>query len=213
MKKNKNSYLLSKRLNVLKIAKNVIAKKGINNSSFLEISKISKINKNEIDLIFPGGHKDLLNFALLQLNKDLDNSCKNLDLIRFPLHKRIRKILLTKFFLMNKEKDFYRKIFFNLLFQKKIYYLPSQLYKSIDQIWFIAGDTSIDFNFYTKRLILSGIYIRLVLFFFNNDNQIKLESILDNSLKKVGKIPELKSKIKIAKNNIPNILNFLKNYN
>ena len=75
---------------------------------------------------------------------------------------------------MHKYKSFYKKIFLNLLIPKKNIFVPIQLYKSIDQIWFIAGDTSTDFNFYTKRLILSGIYTRVVLFFFNNNDQDEL---------------------------------------
>ena len=88
----------------------------------------------------------------------------------------------------------------------------SQLYKSVDQIWFIAGDTSVDFNFYSKRIILAGIYSRVILFFFNNNNQSILEKNLDADLKKVSKIPELKSKVNIFKDYFPNIIKFVKNF-
>ncbi len=71
--------------------------------------------------------------------------------------------------------------------------------------------TSVDFNFYTKRLILAGIYSRVVLFFFNNNNQQELEDLLDLQLKRVSKIPELKSKINIIKDYFPKILKFVKN--
>ena len=75
----------------------------------------------------------------------------------------------------------------------------------------LAGDTSVDFNFYTKRLILAGIYSRVVLFFFNNNNQQDLEHLLDVNLKRVAKIPELKSKIKIIKDYFPKAMKFVKN--
>ena len=113
--------------------------------------------------------------------------------------------------LMNKNKLFYRSIFLNLLIPKKNFSLSNQLYNSVDQIWFIAGDSSTDFNFYTKRLILSGIYSRVILFFFNNKDQEELENILDESLKRVSKIPEIKSKLKIFKDFLPKIANFVKN--
>ena len=112
---------------------------------------------------------------------------------------------------MNKNKFFYRNIFINLFIPKKNLSLSSQLYNSVDQIWFIAGDSSVDFNFYTKRLILSGIYSRVMLFFFNNDNQSELESLLDENLKRVSKIPEIKSKFRILKEYFPKILKFVKN--
>ena len=112
---------------------------------------------------------------------------------------------------MNKNKLFYRSIFLNLLIPKKNFSLSNQIYNSVDQIWFIAGDSSTDFNFYTKRLILSGIYSRVILFFFNNNNQEELENILDESLKRVSKIPEIKSKLKIFKEYFPKVAKFVKN--
>ncbi len=32
------------------------------------------------------------------------------------------------------------------------------LYRTVDEIWFSIGDTSTDFNFYTKRLTLAAVY-------------------------------------------------------
>jgi len=211
MMKSHNNYLLKKRLEVLKYAKIFISEKGLNKNSLENISKRYGLNINEIELLFPEGNIDLIKFTLEQLNKELEEYCKKIDLIRLPVHKRIKKVLLSKISLMNKNKLFYRSIFLNLLIPKKNFSLSNQLYNSVDQIWFIAGDSSTDFNFYTKRLILSGIYSRVILFFFNNNNQEELENILDESLKRVSKIPEIKSKLKIFKDYLPKIANFVKN--
>ena len=211
MKKSHNNYLLKKRLEVLKYAKIFISEKGLIKNSLENISKRYGLNINEIELLFPEGNIDLIKFTLEQLNKELEEYCKKIDLIRLPVHKRIKKVLLSKISLINKNKLFYRSIFLNLLIPKKNFSLSNQLYNSVDQIWFIAGDSSTDFNFYTKRLILSGIYSRVILFFFNNNNQEELENILDESLKRVSKIPEIKSKLKIFKDYLPKIANFVKN--
>ena len=211
MMKTKNKYLLNKRLKILKFAKIVVAKDGLTSNTFKNISKKYDLNIDEMNLLFPGGKNDFLQFVLEQLNIDLENYCKKLDLIRLPVHKRIRKILLSKIYIMDKEKKFYKKIFLSLLIPKKKFSLPIKLYKSVDQIWFIAGDTSVDFNFYTKRLILAGIYSRVIFFFFNNNNQTLLEDLLDSSLKRVSKIPELKTKFNIFKDYLPQAIKFVKN--
>ena len=211
MMKTKNKYLLNKRLKILKFAKIVVAKDGLTSNTFKNISKKYDLNIDEMNLLFPGGKNDFLQFVLEQLNIDLENYCKKLDLIRLPVHKRIRKILLSKIYIMDKEKKFYKKIFLSLLIPKKNFSLPIKLYKSVDQIWFIAGDTSVDFNFYTKRLILAGIYSRVIFFFFNNNNQTLLEDLLDSSLKRVSKIPELKTKFNIFKDYLPQAIKFVKN--
>ena len=211
MKKSQNNYLLKKRQVVLRFAKEFVSEKGLTKNCLENISKKYGLNTDETDLLFPQGNIDLIKFALEQLNNDLEVYCRQIDLIRLPIHKRIRKVLLSKISLMNKDKPFYRSIFLNLLIPKKNFSLSSQLYNSVDQLWFIAGDSSTDFNFYTKRLILSGIYSRVMLFFFNNNNQEELENILDKSLKRVSKIPEIKSKLKFFRDFLPKVANFVKN--
>jgi len=211
MTKNQNNYLLKKRLKILNISKTYISDKGLAINSLENISKKYALDVNETELLFPEGNNDLIKFALEQLNNELEEYCRKIDLIRLPTHKRIRKVLLSKVAIMNKNKLFYKSIFLNLLIPKKNFSLSSQLYNSVDQIWFIAGDSSTDFNFYTKRLILSIIYSRVMLFFFNNNNQEELENILDKSLQRVAKIPEIKSKLKIFKEYFPKVAKFVKN--
>ena len=213
MKKLQNNYLFKKRLEFLNYAKAHIAKNSLKQNTFKDISIKYKLDLNEIELLFPDGNVDLIKFVLEQLNSELEDYCKNIDLIRLPIHKRIKKVLLSKIFLLNKDKLFYKNIFLNLLIPKRHFSLPKQLYNSVDQIWFIVGDSSVDFNFYTKRLILSGIYLRIMLFFFNNDDQGDLEKILDENLKRVSKIPEIKSKLKIFKQYLPKFATLLKNFN
>ena len=211
MKKSQNNYLLKKRLEVLKFAKIFVSEKGLTKNSLENVSKLYGLDINETELLFPEGNIDFIKFTLEQLNKELEEYCRKIDLIRLPVHKRIKRVLLSKISLMNKNKLFYRSIFFNLLVPKKNLSLSSQLYNSVDQIWFIAGDSSTDFNFYTKRLILSAIYSRIMLYFFNNNNQDELEDILDDSLQRVSKIPKIKSKLKIFTGYFPKLAKFVKN--
>ena len=122
MKKSQNNYLLKKRLEVLKFAKIFVSEKGLTKNCLENISKRYGIDINETELLFPEGNIDLIQFTLEQLNKELEEYCRKIDLIRLPVHKRIKKILLSKIFLMNKNKIFYRSIFFNLLVPKKIFH-------------------------------------------------------------------------------------------
>jgi len=210
MKKNKKSLIYKKRLNILKLSKNIIVKNGWNENSLKVISEKTNFSLNELNVLFPEGYKDLLIFSLDEINLQLENYFKKINLIRFPLHKRIRKILITKINLMNKSKNFYKKIFFYLLLPHNSRFLSKQLYKSVDLMWFIAGDNSTDFNYYTKRIILLGIYSRIILNFFNNSDLKKLEELIDVNLNYVSKIPKLKKRLSFFKENIPSFFNVLR---
>ena len=68
------------------------------------------------------------------------------------------------------------------------------LYKTCDKIWRASGDESTDFSFYTKRIILSGVYTSTLLFWINDEsNGLKnTEKFLDRRLKDVSKIGKFK---------------------
>ena len=211
MKKTKKNLLYKKKLNLLKFSKKIVIENGWNDNTFNEIIEKTNYSLNELNILFPSGFKDLLIFSLDDLNLQLEEFFNKSNLIRLPLHKRIRKILITKIHLMNKSKKFYKKIFFFLLLPHNNKLLLKQLYKSVDLIWKIAGDNSTDFNYYTKRIILSGIYSRVILNFFNNDDLIKIEEIIDINLNYVLKIPKFKKRLSLVKENIPNFFKILKN--
>jgi ubiquinone biosynthesis protein COQ9 len=41
----------------------------------------------------------------------------------------------------------------------------------VDAIWHAAGDTSTDYNFYTKRMLLAGVYSATLLFWLNDESE------------------------------------------
>ena len=43
------------------------------------------------------------------------------------------------------------------------------LYNTCDRIWRVSGDQSTDFSFYTKRLILSGVYSSTLMYWIQDD--------------------------------------------
>lgn len=45
------------------------------------------------------------------------------------------------------------------------------LARTVDAIWRLAGDTSTDFNFYTKRGLLAGVYSATLLYWLNDSSE------------------------------------------
>ena len=70
------------------------------------------------------------------------------------------------------------------------------LYKIADEIWFLSGDNSTDFNFYSKRLILMNIYVATFSFFvFDKSKGLKkTEEFLNKQIKLVLSFGKIKRK-------------------
>jgi ubiquinone biosynthesis protein COQ9 len=45
------------------------------------------------------------------------------------------------------------------------------LYRTVDAIWYAAGDKATDYNFYTKRALLAGVYSSTLLFWLNDKSE------------------------------------------
>ena len=76
----------------------------------------------------------------------------------------------------------------------------STLYRTVDRIWRLTGDRSVDFSFYTKRATLAGVYSATLLYWVANANadRTKIESFLDQRLREVAMIPKVTAPAKKA---------------
>lgn len=67
------------------------------------------------------------------------------------------------------------------------------LYRSIDCMWRIAGDRSVDFNFYSKRILLAGVYSATLAYWVANPgaDHDKLDQFISRRLREVSFLPKV----------------------
>lgn len=176
-------------------AKPYIIDYGWSKKMFKEVSKHSKYGLDLVLILFPQGYINLLQLYLDDLNLKMTYESKKIDLIRLKLHERIREICFIRFNIMEKEKKIIKKTFVYLLLPNKYKFSLKNIYRSVDQIWYLAGDSSTDFNFYSKRVILASIYSSTMMHFINNDNLEETKNIFDKRLKNLSKIPKIKERL------------------
>ena len=84
-----------KKEDILKKAKKIVSIEGWSSEIFLKLQK-QNIEKNDLFYFFPGGYKDLLEYTLQNINEKLEYKLKKINLINFPINKRIKKnIIIT----------------------------------------------------------------------------------------------------------------------
>src|SRR5258705_26466 len=79
------------------------------------------------------------------------------------------------------------------------------MYRTVDAMWRAAGDTSTDFNFYTKRGILAGVYGSTAMRWFNDTSadEKPTEEFLAARIDNVMQFEKFKAKPKDALSNFP----------
>ena len=86
------------------------------------------------------------------------------------------------------------------------------LYRTVDAIWYAAGDTATDYNFYTKRGLLAGVYSATVLYWLNDSSEDfdGTWSFLDRRIADVMRVPQAISRLAKPLRDLPNPLRILR---
>ena len=201
MNSKENNINFKKKIEILKISKKIVIEEGWSKNLSKKLIE-NKIKSTDLTYLFPNGYMDILNFALSQVNEALEKKIKKINIINFPVSKRVKKILSLRLNILNEDKIFYKKTFNHLLLPHNTKLMKKNLYNTVDNIWYFAGDNSTDFSFYTKRFSLAIIYVN-ALFVFYNKNIQESELNIENNLKKISKIPKIKNRFAFIKDNLP----------
>jgi ubiquinone biosynthesis protein COQ9 len=162
---------------------------------FKKIGDLDFFDKKELLLkISSLFFEDLDQRFLNEVKSKVDKITKTNEKISFLLNKRLQ--------IEKKNKDLIKKFFIHLIKDNNSNKVLTYIYSVSDIIWKYANDRSVDFNYYTKRLILSSVYLKILIlsFYKNNLTQKDLNEEISKSLEHVKLISQFKIKLDFFKN-------------
>ena len=162
---------------------------------FKKIGDLDFFDKKELLLkISSLFFEDLDQRFLSEVKSKVNKITKTNEKISFLLNKRLQ--------IEKKNKDLIKKIFIHLIKDNNSNKVLTYIYSVSDIMWKYANDRSVDFNYYTKRLILSSVYLKILILSFYKDNltQKDLNEEISKSLEHVKLISQFKIKIDFLKN-------------
>ena len=169
---------------------------NIDQDIFLKkISNLNFFDKQELLIIISGlFFEDLDKKFLSEIKSKISQFSKTNEKISFLLNKRFQ--------IEKKNKDLIKKIFIHLIKDNNSNKIVNYIYSVADSMWKYSNDRSVDFNYYTKRLILSSVYLKILILSFYKDNftQKNLEDEIKKSLEHVNLISQFKIKLDFLKN-------------
>lgn len=120
---------------------------------------------------FPGGLVDILDAFADNADQEMLAALQETNAADLRVRERIRTALLARFSYLNLHKEAVKeslKFWLNPLNKPR---LAKIIWRTADQIWIWAGDTSTDYNHYTKRALLSGIIGPAMLVWLNDHSE------------------------------------------
>ena len=142
------------------------------------------------DLLFEDLDKKFLSEVKSKVNK----ISKTNEKISFLLNKRFQ--------IEKKNKDLIKIFLIHLIKSNNSNKVLNYIYSVADIMWEQSNDRSVDFNYYTKRLILSSVYLKILILTFYKDNLTlkDLDKEILKSLEHVKLISQFKIKLDFLKN-------------
>ena len=156
--------------------------KTINSDKFLD-------NENLIvqiaDILFEDLDKKFLKETRLKVNKIN------------KITQKIHFLLSVRFKIENKSSELINKVLAYLIKNNKYDKVITYIYSVADLMWNCSNDRSVDFNYYSKRLILSFVYSKILFikFFKTNLKKNEIEKEISKSLDQVKIISKFKLKL------------------
>jgi len=86
------------------------------------------------------------------------------------------------------------------------------VYRTVDAIWYAAGDTATDFNFYTKRALLAAVHGATMLYWLEDRSPdgVDTDAFLERRLDDAMAVPKLAARLRAAADRLPNPFRFLR---
>ncbi len=151
-------------------------------------------------LAFPKGKEDLLAYASHHADDEMQAALEAHDLASLKIREKITLAVRLRLEVMLRDKDSAARAVHTLALPHNAPLAAKLTYDTVDAIWRAIGDTSSDFNFYTKRATLAGVYSTTLMRFFGDDSEDHANTwaFLDRRIANVMQFEKVKAKVRKA---------------
>ena len=158
----------------------------------------------DVKRAFPDGITQCLDYFAQRTDAAMiEQLATNYTLSSMKIRERIATAVMVRLKLMLPHREAIRRGVAFYLMPLHMAEGLKVLWRTVDAIWFAAGDTATDYNHYTKRALLAGVYQTTLQVWLNDtsDNFADTEDFLHRRIENVMQIEKLKARAREFKNN------------
>jgi ubiquinone biosynthesis protein COQ9 len=170
------------------------------------------IDPAEMPVLFPGGVRDVVagfsHWADDRMLAALDQ--KNLEAMK--VRERVAGAVRVRLAVLEPHREAVRRALSLLALPQNMPLGLKLLYDTVNAIWYAAGDTATDFNYYTKRALLAGVYGSTVLFWLNDKSPgaDATWAFLDRRIADVMRVPKAIGRLEKLAEKLPDPFRLLR---
>lgn len=146
---------------------------------------------------FPGGPVEMIEFMSTEADQRMLEALEREDVAALKVRERVAVGVRRRLELYVSDREAIRRALAVLALPQNGPLALRLLYRTVDAIWYAAGDTATDFNFYTKRALLAGVYASTVLTWLDDRTSGCEETwrFLDRRIADTMRLPQLAQRL------------------
>jgi len=187
--------LSEQQLQLLKNSLEFISIYGWTEKPLLLGAQKANIHEDLIPILFPNGSQSAYKIFVDMINNEVLNQAAYLKNAPLRVHEKVEESILIRLKVLlpfkncvSKAQSFHKN-------PKNTSISITTLYSIVDTLWFVCGDTSMDWNFYTKRTLLAYAYMLTISRWLKSQDSEDLEYMrpyVKEKLQSVMKISKVK---------------------
>jgi ubiquinone biosynthesis protein COQ9 len=154
---------------------------------------------------FPSGLRDVAEHFASYMDQQMLTELTHYKIEKMKIRERIATCVKVRLQLFTPYREAVRRLVSFLAMPLNAPLAARCAWRTCSVMWYAAGDTSADFNYYTKRGLLTPVYTTTLLYWLNDDSEgfENTWGFLDRRIADVLKIPMYKAKLKEAISKLP----------
>jgi ubiquinone biosynthesis protein COQ9 len=163
-------------------------------------AKSLDFDESEILLLFPDGPGEAALWLDDWADRRMLDALEGMDLAAMKVRERVAAAVKARLAMLSPYREAVRRAIALKMTPFGAARAARIIYRTVDAIWYAAGDTATDFNFYTKRSLLAAVYAPTMLYWLNDGSEEGAETnaFFERRLAEVMKLPKLTGRLKKA---------------
>ena len=169
---------------------------GWSDAALINASAAKGVDPAVARLAFPGGPIDMIAAWIAAVDARMEQAFDREVLAQMPIRERIRALVWFRLEAVTGLEEALRRSLAIQAMPQNLARTARLALRSADAMWRLAGDTATDYNHYTKRAILAGIYAATLAVFVDDesDGKAATRAFLDRRIEGVMKFEKAKAR-------------------
>jgi ubiquinone biosynthesis protein COQ9 len=170
------------------------------------------LGEAEAMALFPGGSAAMVGWFSRWADREMLARLAGADFVALKVRARVAAGLRARLAVLEPHREATRRGLAVLAQPQNAALGLRLLYDTVDAIWYAAGDTATDWNFYTKRALLAGVTGATMLYWLDDRSPggVDTDGFLDRRLAGVMALPKIGARLRNVADRLPNPFRFLR---